>query len=233
MEYKPLDYKIENHSNLIGSTLNHLKDIPKKAVGYAAAGILAAGVLTSCGTDSPTSSPVIDTPTPYSTIDNFVTPTPLPTNTPIPIQGTPIPDYVLHPLYEGVVEKMDTATPEDVRAWVELALDEFYRVAKGPGVENSDMFLAYRGQAEKLIELAAGVVKMNNFEFEYYLAFDEPCHVRDHIFKTKEEQSKYEHLARGISESLSNDTNPYEAFERLYETTIQHCLGKASVKISK
>jgi hypothetical protein len=221
MEYKPLDYQIENHNNLIGSALINLKDIPKKAAGYAAAGILAAGVLTSCGTGNPTLTPVINTPTPYSTIDNFVTPTPLPTNTPTPIQGTPIPDYVLHPLYEGVVEKMDTATPEDVRAWVTKALDEVYYIKSS---EDGDRFLAIVGQAEKLIELSAGVVKMNNFESEYLWAFNEPCFLRKGYLDTPEKQDKNKKDSFNLSQELSEDPDKNGSFEWIYRGIIR-CLG--------
>jgi sulfur relay (sulfurtransferase) DsrC/TusE family protein len=216
-------------SGIVGNSANYFKGLGKKVIGAVTvagiAGIVAVGVLSSGGSNSPntgTNPVVVETPTPYSTIDNLITPTPLPTNTPTPIQGTPIPDYVLHPLYEGVVEKMDTATPEDVRAWVTKALDEVYYVKSS---EDGDRFLAIIGQAEKLIELSAEVVKINNFEFEYYWKFKEPCYSRKNTNLTKEETNNRKLIAKKTSDILANDPDDTEAVNRIANSIKNSCLG--------
>jgi hypothetical protein len=96
MEYKPLDYQMDNSNGLVGSSVNYFKGLSKKVIGAVTvagiAGIVAVGVLSSGGSNSPitgTNPVVVDTPTPYSTIENIITPTPLATNTPVP---TPTPD---------------------------------------------------------------------------------------------------------------------------------------------
>jgi hypothetical protein len=225
---------IANEAGIVGNSVNYFKGLGKKVIGVAAvtgiAGIVAVGVLSSGGSNSPntgTNPVVVETPTPYSTIDNLITPTPLATNTPTPIQGTPIPDYVLHPLYEGVVEKMDTATPEDVRAWVTKALDEVYYVKSS---EDGDRFLAIVGQAEKLIELSAGVVRSNNFEFEYYLAFSEECHLRLYRDISEIELNEYRDRAMERSISFANDDDKNSIVNRLIRSVIDYCLGSEPVQ---
>jgi hypothetical protein len=233
MEYKHLDYTMESSNDLVGNSVNYFKGLGKKVIGAVTvagiAGIVAVGVLSSGGSNSPntgTNPVVVETPIPYSTIDNLITPTPLATSTPTPIQGTPIPDYVLHPLYEGVVEKMDTATPEDVRAWVTKALDEVYYVKSS---EDGDRFLAIVGQAEKLIELSAGVVRSNNFEFEYFKAILEQCITRTVPDITNEELN-------GLRDRLQRDS---EYFQKLSDKrvgynfildTMDNCFGSPPIR---